>query len=38
VLLDPWKNPIVILDNSKGLLAVDGEGNVTNNFAPSKGG
>jgi hypothetical protein len=37
VLLDPWKNPIVILDNSKGLLAVDGEGNVTNNFAPSKG-
>ena len=38
VLLDLWKNPIVILDNSKGLLAVDEEGKVTGNLAPSKDG
>ncbi len=31
VLLDPWNNPIVILDNSKGLLAVDDDGNVIGN-------
>ncbi len=28
VLLDPWNNPIVILDSSKGLLETDEEGNV----------
>lgn len=31
VLLDPWKNPIIILDTSKGLLTVDESGNVTGN-------
>ncbi|MEM7020727.1 MAG: VOC family protein [Pseudomonadota bacterium] len=28
VLLDPWKNPLIILDTSKGLLETDSEGNV----------
>ena len=28
VLLDPWDNPIVILDNSKGVLEVDNQGNI----------
>ena len=31
VLLDPWRNPIVILDASKGLVTVDAEGYVTGN-------
>jgi len=29
VLRDPWGNELVILDRSKGLLAMDAEGNVT---------
>ena len=37
VLLDPWQNPIVILDSSKGLLEVDGDGNITGNAAPDSG-
>lgn len=28
VLRDPWGNPLVILDSSKGLLKVDADGNV----------
>jgi predicted enzyme related to lactoylglutathione lyase len=31
VLLDPWKNPIVVLDSSKGLLEVDASGAVVGN-------
>lgn len=38
VLLDPWKNPIVILDDSKGLLETDDAGNITGNALPSEGG
>ena len=38
VLLDPWDNPIIILDNSRGLLEVDDEGNVTGNVTPVNGG
>lgn len=29
VLEDPWGNPLVMLDTSKGLLDTDSEGNVT---------
>ena len=32
VLLDPWDNPIVTLDNSKGLLEVDDQGNMLGNI------
>jgi predicted enzyme related to lactoylglutathione lyase len=32
VLLDPWNNPIVILDTSKGLLEVDERKNVVNRY------
>ncbi len=28
VVKDPWDNPLVVLDASKGLLKVDPEGNV----------
>lgn len=31
VVLDPWKNPLVILDQSKGVFEVDCERNVTGN-------
>ena len=31
VLQDPWNNPVVILDTSKGLLDVDSERNVIGN-------
>ena len=31
VLLDPWNNPLVILDLSKGMLETDPEGNVIGN-------
>src|SRR5262245_29972640 len=34
VLEDPWGNPLVLLDTSKGLLATDSEGNVTGNIDP----
>lgn len=29
VIADPWDNRLVILDNSKGYLTIDGEGHVT---------
>ena len=32
VLEDPWGNPLVLLDTSKGLLKTDSEGNVTGNL------
>jgi len=32
VCQDPWGNPLVFLDASKGLLATDAEGNVTGNI------
>lgn len=38
VMLDPWKNPIIILDSSKGLLEVDEDGTVTGNAPPSDNG
>jgi len=34
VLEDPWGNPLVLLDTSKGLLATDSDGNVTGNINP----
>ena len=34
VVLDPWDNPLVILDLSKGLLETDSEGNVIGNRDP----
>lgn len=36
VLLDPWDNPIVILDDSKGVLTVDEARNVTGNAAVNR--
>jgi len=35
VLEDPWGNPLVLLDTSKGLLKTDGDGNVTGNLEPN---
>ena len=32
VLEDPWGNPLVLLDMSKGLLKTDAEGNVIDNI------
>ncbi len=37
VLRDPWNNPLVILDFSKGLLKTDSEGNVIGNQDPDQG-
>ena len=34
VIEDPWGNPLVLLDTSKGLLKTDAEGNVTGNLKP----
>ena len=34
VLHDPWNNPLVILDMSKGTLETDSEGNVIGNHDP----
>ena len=34
VVEDPWSNPLVLLDTSKGLLATDSEGNVIGNIDP----
>ena len=34
VLEDPWGNPLVLLDMSKGLLKTDAEGNVIGNIEP----
>jgi len=32
VVEDPWGNPLVLLDTSKGLLKTDSDGNVTGNL------
>ncbi len=34
VVEDPWGNPLILLDTSKGLLTTDSEGNVTGNIDP----
>lgn len=34
VVEDPWGNPLVLLDASKGLLATDADGNVIGNIKP----
>ncbi len=34
MLQDPWNNPVVVLDFSKGLLETDSEGNVIGNRDP----
>ena len=34
VMEDPWGNPLVLLDMSKGLLKTDSNGNVTGNIQP----
>jgi lactoylglutathione lyase len=34
VLLDPWNNPLVILDASKGLLVTDSDGNIIGHRDP----
>lgn len=34
VVADPWGNPLVLLDTSKGLLKTDRAGNVTGNLEP----
>ena len=35
VVADPWGNPLVLLDTSKGLLLTDDAGNIIGNQAPS---
>jgi predicted enzyme related to lactoylglutathione lyase len=35
MLRDPWNNPLVILDFSKGMLETDSEGNVIGNCKPA---
>lgn len=34
VVEDPWGNPLVLLDASKGFLKTDSDGNVTGNIQP----
>jgi predicted enzyme related to lactoylglutathione lyase len=34
VVADPWGNPLVLLDTSKGLLATDADGFVIGNVSP----
>ncbi len=34
VVEDPWGNPLVLLDTSKGLLQTDADGNVIGNIQP----
>ena len=34
VVEDPWGNPLVLLDISKGLLATDSKGNIIGNVEP----
>ena len=34
VVEDPWGNPLVLLDTSKGLLATDSKGNIFGNIEP----
>jgi predicted enzyme related to lactoylglutathione lyase len=36
VLRDPWNNPLVVLDTSKGLLETDAAGRVIGNHAPNE--
>ena len=36
VVRDPWGNPLVLLDFSKGMLATDKNGYVTGNITPDK--
>jgi predicted enzyme related to lactoylglutathione lyase len=36
VVQDPWGNPLVLLDSSKGLLMTDESGTVTGNLPPNK--
>ena len=36
VLRDPWNNPLVVLDASKGLLETDASGRVIGNQAPNE--
>jgi predicted enzyme related to lactoylglutathione lyase len=36
VVQDPWNNPLVLLDTSKGLLVTDQKGNVIGNEPPGK--
>jgi lactoylglutathione lyase len=38
VVQDPWGNPLVLLDTSKGLLVTDEEGNVIRNEPPGEHG
>ena len=38
VVQDPWGNPLVLLDTSKGLLVTDEEGNILGNEPPEHGG
>jgi predicted enzyme related to lactoylglutathione lyase len=35
VLHDPWNNPLVILDMSKGMMKTDSEGNVIGSCDPN---
>ncbi|HET9912343.1 MAG TPA: VOC family protein [Anaerolineales bacterium] len=35
VVEDPWGNPLVLLDSSKGLLETDADGNVIGNINPT---
>ena len=34
VVEDPWENPLVLLDMSKGLLKTDSDGNIVGNVDP----
>jgi len=36
VVQDPWGNPLVLLDMTKGRLAADADGNVNGNISPGK--
>ena len=36
VVQDPWDNPLVLLDTSKGLLVTDEKGNVIGNEPPGE--
>lgn len=38
VVEDPWGNPLVLLDTSRGLLKTDADGNVIGNLEPDPGG
>ncbi len=34
MVADPWGNPLILLDTSKGLLATDANGNIVGNIDP----